>query len=370
MDEVGLGHFGNDFGQERFAAARRTVKEHAFGRLHAVLLENLAVHERHLNGLAQGVLHFLQTRHIVPAQLRSGDDLDLGRLAGAAPVLVRDLLVGSQHLQRQRRFCSADRGDQRGHRNHALLCAQQGFEDRLPAHRLDVGPGEALGQRRQLVAVHLFGQRLVLEVTLENAPARRGIRRADINDLVEPPRTQGRRINQFRMVGGADQEDAVQVRYPIGVRQERRQDALLRRIRTRQLGPPGKESLQFIEEKDRRPVLARGLKDFPQVGFRLAIPLAGELSAADGVKRGPGLARDEAGELGLAGTGGAEKQHAFRRLEGEPAKRFPLGRIKMRTHCLADFRLNVVHSRQFAPIILGRFVGARRRAAPKLARDC
>ena len=163
----------------------------------------------------------------------------------------------------------------------------------------------------------VVGQRHFAGMDFEDLPAAGGVGRADENLAVEPARPPERRIDRIDPVGGADHDDGVDALEPVHQGEQLGDGAGVRMGAG--LAALGRHGVQFVDEDDRGRVVAGLVEHAAQVGFGLARIGADHVGAVDIVEARVHLVGDGAGEMRLAGAGGAVKDDAARRIDAEMA---------------------------------------------------
>ena len=186
---------------------------------------------------------------------------------------------------------------------------------------------------------------------------------------VEAARTQQRRIEHVRPVGGGDQDDAF-----IGLEAVHLDEQLVQRllalvVAAAEAGAAmAADRVDFVDEDDAGRVLLRLLEHVAHAARADADEHFDEVGARDGEERHVGLAGDGAGEQRLAGAGRADQQHAARNAAAEPLEFL---RVAQEFDDLLQILLGLVDAGDIlegdAAMRLGQQLGPRFAEAERLA---
>src|SRR5437667_2773179 len=197
------------------------------------------------------------------------------------------------------------------------------FVEDEPAQRLNrflVAPDrfvEALRRRQVLV-----------QVDPQDFLRRLAVRTRDLDDLIESPGPQQRRVDEVRAVRRADHEDVVQLDEAVHLAQDLRDDVLVD-ARGVHHAADREQSLDLVEEHDARLLLVRLAEDLLDDPLALPDPLRQDVRDADVEERHVVLRRDRFHEQRLPTPGRAVQEDAARRLEGDLLEQF---RLLVREH--------------------------------------
>src|ERR1041385_8031072 len=307
-EEVGAGLVGDGLGQQRLAGARGPVQEDAARRLDAHALEGHRVLQRPLDGLLELLLDVGQAADGLPGDV--GDlDQELAQ-GGGVDDLERALEVvrGDLHLLQELGgdgLVQVDLGQVAAQRLHGGL-AGEGHE---------VGADEAVRGVGEVLEVDVLGLGHVARLDLQDLEAALLVGHADLDLAVEAPGAAQRRIDGVGPVGGADDDDLAAALEAVHQGQHLRHDAALHFAL--HLVALGRDGVHLVDEDDAGRVLLGLLEGLAQVLLGLAVELAHDLRAVDGVELGAGLVGDGLGDHGLARAGRAVQQHALGRVDAQ-----------------------------------------------------
>ena len=148
----------------------------------------------------------------------------------------------------------------------------------------------------------------------------RGVRRADIDELVEPAGPQQRGVDQGRPVGRADHDDVLKLLEPVHLGEDRVDHPLGDLRLAEPAAARGHEAVELVDEDDRRRDLAGAIEQARDLLLAFAVPFAQEVRRFGGDEIRLALARRGLGEQGLAGARRAVEQEALGRADAEPAE--------------------------------------------------
>ncbi len=193
-----------------------------------------------------------------------------------------------------------------------LLVGARGEQRRLVQHVRQVRAGEAggaLGDGRQ---VDVRRDRLALLVHLEDVQPALEVRAVDGDLPVEAAGAQQRRVQDVGAVGGGDQDDAALDVEAVHLDQQLVEGllALVVAAAEARTAVPA-DGVDLVDEDDRRGVGLGLLEQVADAAGADADEHLDEVGAGDRVERDARLARDGAGQQGLAGAGRAVQQHAL-----------------------------------------------------------
>ena len=154
----------------------------------------------------------------------------------------------------------------------------------------------------------------------EDPPAPRSIRRADIDQLVEPAGAKQRRVDQRRPVGRADDDDVLELLQPVHLGQDGVDHALGHLRLAKPAAARRDQAVELVDEDDRRRDLSRAAEQPGDLLLAFAIPFAQQVGGFGGDEIGLALARRGLGEQGFAGPRRAVEQEALGRPDAEPAE--------------------------------------------------
>ncbi len=157
---------------------------------------------------------------------------------------------------------------------------------------------------------------VLVQVDPEDLFGGRAVGPRDLDDLVEAPGPEERRVHEVRAVRRPDHEDIVQFDQTVHLAQDLRDDVLVHAGGVHHPSD-GEEGLDLIEEHDARLLLVRLAEDLLDDPLALADPLRQHVRDADVEERHVVLRRDRLHEERLAAARRAVQQDAARRLEGD-----------------------------------------------------
>ena len=268
-----------------FERQHHRVAEGATARQDRDLRDGVGVaHRRRRERVAALVVRgdeLLLVVHHARATLRAGHDAVDGLVEGA---VVDELRV-------------AARGEQRG----------------LVEHVREVGAGEAGRLAREHLEVDALGHRLALGVHLEDLLAALQVGSVDADLAVEAARAQQGGVEDVGAVGRRDQDDVGLDVEAVHLDEQLVEGLLALVVAAADAGAAvAADGVDLVDEDDGRRVLLGLLEQVAHAARADADEHLDEVRAGDRVERHARLARDGAGEQGLAGSGRAVQQHALR----------------------------------------------------------
>ena len=187
---------------------------------------------------------------------------------------------------------------------------ESGDQRRFVDDRRDLRPGEARGSPGESVEIdrrlqaHLFG------VHFEDLLSSRLVGEVDGDLAVETTRTQERRIEDVRSVGGGEDDHAAIGREAVHFDEDRVEGLLpLLAPPRRAGGAAATDRIDLIEEDDAGRVLAGTLEEIADPGGADPDVHLDEVAAGDAEVGNPRLPRDRAGEKGLPGSRRSDEEH-------------------------------------------------------------
>jgi hypothetical protein len=199
--------------------------------------------------------------------------------------------------------------------------AAGGQQRRLVDQVGDVGAGKAGGQRRHLLQIDLGSEFDLLHMDLEDVDAAFLVGAVDQHLAVEAAGAQQRRVEDFRAVGGGedDQPDRGVEAVHLGQQLVEGLLALVVAAHRGEGAACASQRVEFVDEDDGRRLLARLLEQVAHPRRADADEHLDEFGSGDGKERHPGLARDRLGEQRLAGPRRTDQQHALGDVGAEAA---------------------------------------------------
>ena len=150
--------------------------------------------------------------------------------------------------------------------------------------------------------------------------APRGVRHADVDQLVEAAGAEQRGVDQGRAVGRADHDDILQFFEPVHLGQDR-VDHPLGDLRLAETAAARRdEAVELVDEDDGRRHLTGPVEQAGNLLLAFAIPFAEQVGRFGGDEVRFGFARRGFGQQGLAGAGRPVQQEPLGRADAEPAK--------------------------------------------------
>ena len=197
-----------------------------------------------------------------------------------------------------------------------------------PSHRAEagvaaklhqVGAEEAVRALGDLVEKFLraVGQRHLAGMDFQDLAAAGDIGRTDEDFAVEPARPAEGGVDGIDPVGRRNDDDGIDPLQPVHQRQQLRHRAGVG-MRAG-LAALGRHRVQFVDEDDRRRVVARLAEHAAQIGFGLARIGADHVRAVDVIEARVHLVRHGAREMRFARAGRPVKDDAARRIDAEVA---------------------------------------------------
>ncbi|CRQ89159.1 hypothetical protein PAERUG_P45_London_17_VIM_2_12_12_02414 [Pseudomonas aeruginosa] len=248
----------------------------------------------------------------------------LGHDHGLALGAHHDLVLGQLELAHVDDALVGARGEQRS------LVDQVG----------QVGAGETGRTAGDDGRIDMVAQRHLAHVHLEDLFAPADIRQADHHLAVEAARTQQRRVQNVRTVGGSDDDDAIVHLEAIHLYQQLVEGLLALVVTTAQAGAAmAADGVDLVDEDDARRMLLGLVEHVADTGSAHADEHLDEVGTGNGEERHLGFAGDGLGQQGLAGAGRADHQHAAR---DTAAQALELARIAKELDQLADLLLGLV----------------------------
>lgn len=221
-------------------------------------------------------------------------------------------------------------------RGHASVAAQ----------RLKVGADHAFSLNGEICQIDVVGQRHAVSVYRKNGRPLRLVGAGELNQEVEPSRTQQCSVDLVEPVGGGDHGNAPQILNAVEFGQKLGDHPVgnLATLAT----PVGSQGIDFIEEDDTGRGLARLAEYFAHSPFRLSYPHAEKLRSLDRDEIGAALAGKGLGQQRFSGTGNAIEQDALRRMNpGLPEQigmtNRPLDRLDQKPFALGNLAGGIAH---------------------------
>ena len=230
-----------------------------------------------------------------------------------------------------------------------------------------------LNPRRLLryeLQVHVLGDRLALDVYLQDLPPAHGVRVVEHHAAVEPARPQQRRVEDVGPVGGRE-DDHVDA----GVEAVHLDEYLVQRLLSLVVAAAeagaamAADRVDLVHEHDARGVALRLVEQVPDAGGADADEHLHELAAADGEEGHAGLARDGARQQCLPGPRRADEQHAAG--DARAQRQEPL-RVLEEVDDLLELHLGFINARDVGEghggLVADQHAGAAAAEAEGLAR--
>ncbi len=197
-------------------------------------------------------------------------------------------------------------------------------------------------RRGEQFRINILRQRLALEVHAEDRRAAAQVRVVHLDAAVEASRSQQRRVEHVRPVGGGDENHARVRIESVHLHQQLVEGLFPFVVTAAQAGktlPPHR--INFINEHDARAIRLGLLEQVAHAGGAHADEHLHEFRTAHVEERHPGLAGDGAGEQRLAAARRADQQDAARNAR---AQRLELARVLQELDHFDQFRLDFVHA--------------------------
>ena len=196
-----------------------------------------------------------------------------------------------------------------------LLAPSSGQQRRLVDDVREVGAGEAGRASRDDVEVHALGPRLAPCVHPQDRLATLEVGAVHGDVAVEATRPQQRRVQDVGTVRRGHEDDRGALVEPVHLDEELVQGLLALVVPAAEPGAAmPADSVDLVDEHDRRGVLLRLLEQVAHASRSYADEHLDEVRPADGVEGDAGLARDRAREERLARPRRPEQEHAARDL--------------------------------------------------------
>ena len=180
-------------------------------------------------------------------------------------------------------------------------------------------------RRATAFQVDIGSHRLALGVHLQDVEAAPQVRRLNRDLAVEPPRTQQRRIEDVRPVGGGDQDHAAAYVEPVHLDQQLVEGLLAFVVAAAHTGATvPTHGIDLVNEDDCGRILLSLLEQIADPGGADTDEHLHEVRAGDRIERHSSLAGDGSRQQRLAGARRAVQQHTLRDLcaDGLELRRF------------------------------------------------
>ncbi len=169
--------------------------------------------------------------------------------------------------------------------------------------------------RAMYCGLHVFGERNLAHVHAQDLLAATHVGQRHHDLAVEAARTQQRRVEHVRTVGGGDDDDAFAAFEPVHLDQQLVQSLFAFVMTAAEAGAAmTADRVDFIDEDDAGRVLLGLFEHVAHARGADADEHLDEVGTGNGEERHLGFAGDGAREQGLAGTRRAHHEHALRNL--------------------------------------------------------
>eukprot|EP00760_Papus_ankaliazontas_P034685 PhM_4_TR738/c0_g1_i2/m.100043 len=199
-----------------------------------------------------------------------------------------------------------------------VAVAAHSLHARLLAHGRDLGAGELVRPRDEVLQIDLLGQVHLRRGDLEDEALRAAVGQRELDLAVEAAGAQQRGVERVPPVRGHDDLDVVGLVEAVHLVQELNKNALHLTVGTRlRVEALRRDGVDLVDEHNRWGVLARQAEHVADHAGPLAEVLLHELAADDADERGGGVVGNGLREHRLARARGSVQQHTARWVDAD-----------------------------------------------------